>query len=128
MHPGCHPAIPLKYQFLTEILVDLLSERDIGRAQRRVYQIGHLSRVVFEYDGVEIAAVVVPDEVLCGIEFAMISIADALLLPESLIQSKEHLGRNKMNTIRYISDSFKIRSIQNMKCLSFGRGTKVKKR
>lgn len=50
-----------------------------------------LGSVMVEYDGVEIAAVVVLNEILCGVGDLQAPGPEALLLKQRLIQGKNHL-------------------------------------
>lgn len=55
----------------------------------------HLGCVMVEDDGVEVSAVVVLNEVLCGVGCLQASGPHALVLQQSLVQGKQHLGRGK---------------------------------
>lgn len=55
----------------------------------------HLGCVMVEDDGIEIPAVVVLDEVLCGVRRLQAPSPHTLVLQQGLVQGKQHLGRGK---------------------------------
>lgn len=55
----------------------------------------HLGCVMVEDDSVEIPAVVVLDEVLCGVGRLQAPSPHTLMLQQRLVQGEQHLGRGK---------------------------------
>lgn len=51
----------------------------------------HLGAIMAEDDGAEVPAVIVFDEVLCGVGHLKATCSQALLLQEGLVQSKDDL-------------------------------------
>lgn len=60
-----------------------------------VDQVGHLGRVVGKDNHVEVAAVVVSDEVVGGVGLGHRAHPEILMLPESLVERKQHLQNMK---------------------------------
>lgn len=55
----------------------------------------NLRGVMVEDDGAEVTAVVVCNEVLCGVGALQAACSDALVLQQRLVQSKQHLQRER---------------------------------
>lgn len=55
----------------------------------------HLRSVMVEDDGAEVSTVVMLDKIFCRIGDLETACSEALLLQESLIQSKDHLGEGR---------------------------------
>lgn len=71
-----------------ELVTQRLSGLEEGREP-------HLGRVMVEDDGIEVPTVVVLNEVLCGVGRLQASGPHTLVLQQSLVQGKQHLGRGK---------------------------------
>jgi len=88
-----HAPIAFENQLLAEVIVDLLGHHFLVGRQSHVRHRRHLSRVVTENDGVQVAAIVMFDQIVSGVGFRIVAGSQRLLMVQRLVQGEDHLGK-----------------------------------